>query len=66
MSSFSASATLSGNYDNKEDFREAFNTFDWNHSGRISYSALQVRHEYFIIFITLIGSLENRLMVLLK
>ena len=41
MNSLSASA-LSVNYDNKEDFREAFNAFDWNHSGKISYSSLQV------------------------
>ena len=42
MSNFTASTTLSGSYDNKEDFREAFNAFDWNNSGKISYSSLQV------------------------
>ena len=28
--------------DHQTEFREAFNAFDWNHSGRISYGSLQV------------------------
>ena len=29
--------------DHKKEFREAFNAYDWNHSGKISYGNLQVR-----------------------
>ena len=28
--------------DHQTEFREAFNAFDWNHSGKISYGSLQV------------------------
>lgn len=28
--------------DHETEFREAFNAFDWNHSGKISYGSLQV------------------------
>ena len=28
--------------EHKTEFREAFNAFDWNHSGKISYGSLQV------------------------
>ena len=28
--------------DNSDDYREAFNAFDWNKSGKISYGSLQV------------------------
>merc|ERR1712106_23194 len=42
MNSSSASAlSLSYREDNTEKFSEAFNAFDWNKSGKISYSSLQ-------------------------